>query len=192
MFGCSASIDISNMNTLTIRSSFDLCKGLRSCFRSVTNTIACSRIATSVIVVIPMIGMIFALFLEQFTQIDVYYRYIVYPPLYVISSLTFVFGMLGLISIKAELQNLLGFAAFVYAGIGYWATINILILITAGWSYFPIGSIFNILLRVAVPTSMWLFASSVMDRHRILVNEAIAAVSMPKEMKGQEEQLPSV
>jgi hypothetical protein len=181
MFGCASSVNISNMNTLTTRSSFDLCKGLRSCFRSVTNTIAYSRIATSVIVVIPMIGMIFALFLEHFTQIDAYYRYIVSPPLYVISSLTFVFGILGLISIKAELQNLLGFAAFVYAGIGYWATINILILITAGWSYFPIGSIFNILLRVAIPTGMWLFASSVMDRHRILVNEAIAAVSMPKE-----------
>ena len=164
---------------LQTRSTFDSCKGIRSCFRSLTNTIAASRVATSIVVFIPILIMIFTLILREFYEYSMYS--ILSPPIFVVSSLTFVFGIIGLISIKTEMQNLLGFAAFVYAGIGYWALINILILFSAGWSYWPADVMVKLLTWFCFPTCMWLFASSVMDRHRILVSDAIAnRVGTPK------------
>ena len=166
-----------------INSTLDSCKGVRSCFRSMTNTIASSRIATAVMISVPMVVMVITLFVVSSTpnysdSSLYYYRYLLTAPIYVVSALTLISGCIGLLALKAEMQNILGAVAFVYAGIGYWAVINMLILFLVGWSYLKAAAMFQILLWVAIPTFLWLFVSSVMDRHRILVSDAIAAAAV--------------
>ena len=168
--------------SIKINSTLDSCKGIRSCFRPLTNTIASSRVATAVMISVPMVVMVITLFMVSLATstnvMIIQFRYLLTAPIYVVSALTLAFGSIGLLALKAEMQNILGAAAFVYAGIGYWAIINLLILFLVGWSYLTASSMFQIILWVAIPTFLWLFVSSVMDRHRILVSDAIAAAAV--------------
>ena len=174
---------------MIVRSTHDACKGCRSCFRSMTHTIAINRILTGVFVSLPMLCVMALLiyFQQYWTYIDIrnqqynilQYKSILLSPLYFISTVTFIAGIVALIAIRLELQNLLGFCSFVYAAIAYWALINILIIFFSAWVYLPIYLIGLIFVWSIIPTILWLFTSAVMDAHRVQINEAIRLRSLP-------------
>jgi hypothetical protein len=174
---------------MIVKSTHDACKGCRSCFRSVTHTIAINRILTSVFSTLPMLCMVALLiYFERFWSViyiqnQTYYiqqwKPILLSPLYFVSTITFIAWILSIVAIKCELQNLLGFCSFVYAAIAYWALINILILFFTAWVYLPIAIIGLVFVWSIIPTLLWLFTSAVMDAHRIQINEAIRTRTPP-------------
>jgi hypothetical protein len=177
---------ILQQGSLVVKSTYDVCKGCRNCFKSLTSSLAQNRSTVAVFISLPMLIMVIALIYVE-TTISTYmgsvngmisFRFLAFSPLYVISFLTFITGSLALFALHAELQNLLGFAAFVYAAIGYWCVINLMILFLVGWTYLPLVAVGQFFLWISIPMFCWLFTSAIMDAHRILVTAAISARSL--------------
>ena len=170
---------------IAVKSTSDFCKGCRNCYRSLTKSLAINRSVVACFIAAPMVAMVVALIYVETTIASymgssgglVTYRFLAFSPLYVISFLTFIFGGLGLFAVHSELQNLLGFCAYVYSAIGNWAVINLMILFLVGWTYLPLYAVGQFILWISVPMFLWLFTSAVMDAHRVLVTEGIASAS---------------
>ena len=165
----------------------DTCKPFRDVFNSFVKVIASSKLFTGILTTIPIISMIAAMiYFETSLKAIVFdnttyeistYKYVILSPVIVVSSLTFIFGSAGLLAIKFQFQNVLGFSSFVYASIAYWAIINILIITFCMVPYFSMLTIGKVLSWAIISSIIWLFTSAVMDAHRQGVNDAIAPSS---------------
>jgi len=174
--------------TMEVKKGCDCCLPFRNGFNKMAESLASSKISTTIFTAIPMISMIVALIYFETSFNTIYfnnqpyqitaYKYIILSPVIVVSSLTFIFGALALLAIKFELQNLLGFCSFVYASIAYWAIINILIIIFCMVPYFATTVIGSILAWSIPSTFIWLFTSAIMDAHRVSVNNAISGLPL--------------
>ena len=173
----------------SLRSGCDACKPFREGFNKVAESLAGSKVSTTIFTILPMASMIVALIYFETSFSTIYfnnqsyqitaYKYIILSPVIVVSSLTFVFGSLALLAIKFELQNLLGFCSFVYASIAYWVIINILIIVFCMVPYFA-GSLIGSILAWSIPSAfVWLFTSAIMDAHRKNINNAISGRATP-------------
>jgi len=179
----------SSSNTMDINKGCDTCKPFREGFAKLTAAVARSKISTAVFTAIPILSMIVALiyFETSFNIINFNnvnyevsaYKYIILSPVIVVSSLTIIFGFIGLVAIRFEFQNVLGFSSFVYAAIAYWMMINILIIVFCMIPYFSRSLIGSILAWSGFSIALWLFSRAVMDAHRKNVNSALAAAADP-------------
>jgi len=171
----------------SLRSGCDTCKPFREGFNKMAESLASSKVSTTLFTILPMVSMTVALIYFETSFSTIYfnnqqyqitpYKYIILSPVIVVSSLTFIFGFLALLAIRFELQNLLGFCSFVYASIAYWAIINILIIVFCMVPYFA-TSVVGSILGWSIPSAfVWLFTSAVMDAHRKNVNNAISGIA---------------
>ncbi len=172
---------------LAVRSSIDVCKGCRKCCRSLIKTIAQNRLATAIVISLPMLAMsAFLIYIETsltsfihtlpalqnlaaFTQ----YKMVIFSPFYTLAGITYGFGLLAMLSIKCEWQNLIRFSAFVYRGIAHWVLLSIFLLIIPIAGYLPLYIIFQVSCWSLLPASLWLFTAGVMTGHSDLITAAI-------------------
>lgn len=171
---------------LAVRSSLDLCKGCRSMCNSLIKTIASSRIATVFIISLPMLAISsfliyaeisLASFLNAFSSYNAaaytQYKTIVFSPIYTLAGITYGFGILGMIGVKWEFQNVLRFSAFVFRGIAHWVLLSIFLLLFPIAGYLPLSMIFQIICWSLFPAGIWLFTAAVMTGHGELITAAI-------------------
>lgn len=172
---------------LAVRSSTDVCKGCRKCCQSLTKTVANNRGLTAGTIALPMLIMVFFLIyietaIEAFIedklipyQVQIYrqYKLTLFSPFYILASITFGFGILAMLSIKCEYQNILRFCAFVYRGIAHWVLLSIFLLTGPIAGYLPLYMIFQIICWSLVPAGIWLFTAGVMTAHSDLITHAI-------------------
>ncbi len=178
---------VRDIGGLAVRSSIDVCKGCRKCCGSLTKTIAANRLATGIIISLPMLAMSgFLIYIETsltsyihtlpalsnlaaFTQ----YKTTIFSPFYILASITYGFGLLAMLSIRCEWQNLIRFAAFVYRGIAHWVLLSIFLLIIPIAGYMPLYIIFQVSCLSLLPAGLWLFTAGVMTAHSDLITSAI-------------------
>lgn len=177
---------VRDIGGLAVRSSIDVCKGCRKCCGSLTKTIAANRLATGIVISLPMIAMsCFLIYLE--TSLTTFlstlpalhiptfnqYKMVIFSPFYTLAGITFGFGFLAILSIKCEWQNLIRFSAFVYRGIAHWVLLSIFLLIIPIAGYLPLYIIFQISCWSLLPATLWLFTAGVMTAHSDLITSAI-------------------
>jgi hypothetical protein len=141
----------------------------------VNDIVAKSTFFTSLVILVPMIAVFALLLFCEYgiktinlnnNDYDVQeYRHILLTPVYVIASITWISGFAGLISTRLKLQTILKICSYVYAAIGYWCILNIIILIFTAWSYLTISTICHIFLWSSLVTLFWLLSSSVMKAY---------------------------
>ena len=154
----------------------DMCKPVRNTFNALTNFFAKSKILTSIYILIPMIMMFILLMYFEYGIVSIYFQDTQYdfdefrkffsPPVILISSMTFVSGILSLISVYFGFQNVIGMCSFVYSSIAYWALINTLIIVLCTYDYLNHQTIGYGFLASSLVSCVWLFSSAVMDAHR--------------------------
>jgi hypothetical protein len=171
---------------LAVRSSVDVCKGCRKCCISLVKTVAANRLATGIVISLPMIAIsCFLIYTEtaltsfihtlpslniaQFNQ----YKMVIFSPIYTLSGITYAFGLLAMLAIRCEWQNLLRFSAFVYRGIAHWVLLSIFLLIFPIAGYLPMYIIFQVTCWSLLPSGLWLFTAAVMTGHCDLITSAI-------------------
>ena len=172
---------------LAVRSSIDVCKGCRKCCGSLIKTIAANRLATGIVISLPMIAMsCFLIYIETsltsfihtlpalsnlaaFTQ----YKTTIFSPFYILAAITYAFGLLAMLAIKCEWQNLIRFSAFVYRGIAHWLLLSIFLLIIPIAGYLPLYIIMQVSCWSLLPATLWLFTAGVMTGHSDLITSAI-------------------
>ncbi len=177
---------VRDIGGLAVRSSIDVCKGCRKCCGSLIKTIAQNRLATAIVISLPMLAMsCFLIYLETslstFLQtlpalnIPAYtqYKLIIFSPFYTLAGITYGFGLLAMLSLKCEWQNLIRFSAFVYRGIAHWVLLSIFLLIIPIAGYLPLYIIFQISCWSLLPATLWLFTAGVMTGHSDLITAAI-------------------
>ncbi len=174
---------------LAVRSSIDVCKGCRKCCGSLIHTIAQNRLATGIVISLPMLAMAaFLIYIETsltsfihtlpalqnlaaFTQ----YKMVIFSPFYTLAGITFGFGLLAMLGIKCEWQNLIRFSAFVFRGIAHWLLLSIFLLFIPIAGYLPLYIIFQVSCWSLLPAGLWLFTAGVMTGHSDLITAAIEA-----------------
>lgn len=168
---------------LAVRSSTDMCKGCRSCCRSLVKTIAQNRVGTGCIIAIPMIIIaVCIIWLESIlsmvpnlTRNPYYYEYktVIFSPVYALTGITEGFGLIGILAIRMEYQNLLRFSAFVYRGIAHWVILTVFLFLIPLANFVPFGLILYFTLWSCIPAFIWLFSAAVMTGHSDLITAAI-------------------
>ena len=148
-----------------------------------TNGVAKSALFTSLIILAPMIAMFAVLIFCEYGistinvnnfEYDIQtYRHILLTPIYVIASITWISGFAALVSMRLKLQPILKLCSFVYAAIGYWCILNIIILIFTAWAYLSMATIGHIFLWSSLVTIVWLFSASVMKAYGEEMNLAV-------------------
>jgi hypothetical protein len=184
---------VRDIGGLAVRSSVDVCKGCRKCCISLIKTIAQNRLATSIIIGLPMIAMsCFLIYVE--TSLTTFiqtlpalniptfnaYKMVIFSPIYTLAGITYGFGLLSLIAIRCEFQNLLRFCAFVYRGIAHWVLLSIFLLIIPIAGYLPLYIIFQVSCLSLLPAGLWLFTAAVMTGHGDLITSAIEGHSQAR------------
>lgn len=171
---------------LAVRSSIDVCKGCRKCCGSLTKTIAANRLATAIVIGLPMLAMsAFLIYIETSLTSFIHtlpslnipafqqYKLVIFSPFYTLAGITYGFGLLAMLSIKCEWQNLIRFSAFVYRGIAHWVLLSIFLLIIPIAGYLPLYIIFQVSCLSLLPAGLWLFTAGVMTAHSDLITSAI-------------------
>jgi len=172
---------------LAVRSSTDACKGCRRCCQSLTKTVAQNRGLTIGCIALPMLTMAFFLiyietaieaFIEEKLipyQVQIYrqYKLTLFSPFYILASITFGFGLLAMLSIKCEHQNILRFCAFTYRGIAHWILLSVFLFTGPIAGYLPLYLVFQIACWSLIPSLLWLFTAGVMTAHSDLITQAI-------------------
>lgn len=171
---------------LAVRSSVDVCNGCRKCLRSLIKTIAQNRMATGIVISMPMIAMsCFLIYIETSLTSFIHtlpslniptfqaYKLVIFSPFYTLAGITYGFGLLAMLAIRCEWQNLLRFAAFVYRGIAHWVLLSIFLLIIPIAGYLPLYIIFQVSCLSLLPAFLWLFTAGVMTGHSDLITAAI-------------------
>ena len=177
---------VRDIGGLAVRSSVDVCNGCRKCLRSLIKTIAQNRLATGIVISMPMIAMsCFVIYIETSLTSFIHtlpslniptfqaYKLVIFSPFYALAGITYGFGLLGMLAIKCEWQNLLRFAAFVYRGIAHWVLLSIFLLIIPIAGYLPLYIIFQVSCWSLLPSFLWLFTAGVMTGHSDLITAAI-------------------
>lgn len=178
---------VRDIGGLAVRSSIDVCKGCRKCCSSLIKTVAQNRLATGIVISLPMIAMsCFLIYIEtsltsfihtlpsltnvaQFTQ----YKNTIFSPFYTLAGITYGFGLLAMLAIRCEWQNLLRFSAFVYRGIAHWLLLSIFLLFIPIAGYLPLYIIMQVSSLSLLPAALWLFTAGVMTGHSDLITIAI-------------------
>ncbi len=172
---------------LAVRSSIDVCKGCRKCCGSLIKTIAANRLATGIVISLPMVAMsCFLIYIETSLTSFIHtlpalsnlaafsqYKTTIFSPFYILAGITYGFGLLAMISIRCEWQNLIRFSAFVYRGIAHWVLLSIFLLIIPIAGYLPLYIIFQVSCWSLLPALLWLFTAGVMTGHSDLITSAI-------------------
>jgi hypothetical protein len=193
-----------NAGTLVVRSSTDVCKGCRKCCQSLIKTVANNRSLTIGCICLPIIVMAFFLIYLETTvetfveeklipyQIQMFrqYKLTLFSPMYILASITFGFGVLAMLAIRCEYQNILRFCAFVYRGIAHWILLSIFLLTGPIAGYLPLYMIFQIICWSLFPSMLWLFTAGVMTGHSDLVTHAIEQTSLSVKQINQEFTMP--
>lgn len=178
----------SEMSHLAVRSSMDACKGCRRFCSALIKALGQNRLASGIIITLPMLAMscfliyietYFTDFLGAYTKLNIQifevYKNIIFSPIYTLAAITFAFGLLALLAIRCEYQNLLRFSAFVYRGIAHWTLLTTFLLLIPIGKYLPTGIVFQILMWSYLPAALWLFTAAVMTGHSDLLTAAIEA-----------------
>ncbi len=178
---------LSQYGGLAVRSSTDVCKGCRKCCQSLVKTVGANRGLTIGCICLPILVMVFFLIyietaIEAFIedklipyQVQVYrqYKLTLFSPFYILASITFGFGILAMLAIKCEYQNILRFCAFVYRGIAHWILLSVFRLTGPIAGYLPLYMVFQIACWSLIPSMLWLFTAAVMTGHSDLITSAI-------------------
>ena len=179
---------VRDIGGLAVRSSVDVCNGCRKCCGSLIKTIAANRLATGIVISLPMLAMsCFLIYLETSLASFIHtlpslnipafqqYKMVIFSPFYTLAGITYGFGLLAMLAIKCEWQNLIRFSAFVYRGIAHWVLLSIFLLIIPIAGYLPLYIIFQVSCWSLLPASLWLFTAGVMTGHSDLIIKAIEA-----------------
>lgn len=178
---------VRDIGGLAVRSSIDVCKGCRKCCGSLIKTIAANRLATGIVISLPMVAMsCFLIYIETSLTSFIHtlpalsnlaafsqYKTTIFSPFYILAGITYGFGLLAMISIRCEWQNLIRFSAFVYRGIAHWVLLSIFLLIIPIAGYLPLYIIFQVSCWSLLPALLWLFTAGVMTGHSDLITSAI-------------------
>jgi hypothetical protein len=157
-----------------------------------TKTVANNRGLTIGCICLPMfVMMLFLIYIETAieafiegkltnyqVQIYQYYKLTIFSPFYILASITFGFGVLAMLAIKCEYQNILRFCAFVYRGIAHWILLSVFLLTGPIAGYLPVYMVFQIAAWCLVPSMIWLFTAGVMTAHSDLITNAIEQKSI--------------
>ena len=177
---------VRDIGGLAVRSSVDVCNGCRKCCGSLIKTIAQNRLATVIVISLPMIAIsCFLIYLETSLASFIHtlpslniptfqqYKTTIFSPFYILSGVTYGFGLLAMIGIRCEWQNIIRFSAFVYRGIAHWVLLSIFLLIIPIAGYLPLYIIFQVSCLSLLPAALWLFTAGVMTGHSDLITSAI-------------------
>jgi hypothetical protein len=177
---------VRDIGGLAVRSSIDVCKGCRKCCGSLTKTIAANRLATGIVIGLPMLAMsAFLIYIETSLTTFIHtlpslnipafvqYKMVIFSPFYTLAGITYGFGLLAMISIRCEWQNMIRFSAFVYRGIAHWVLLSIFLLVIPIAGYLPLYIIFQVSCWSLLPAGLWLFTAGVMTAHSDLITSAI-------------------
>jgi hypothetical protein len=177
---------VKDIGGLAVRSSIDVCKGCRKCCGALVKTIAANRLATGIVISLPMIAMsCFLIYLETSLASFIHtlpslniptfqqYKLAIFSPFYTLAGITYGFGLFAMLGIKCEWQNLVRFSAFVYRGIAHWLLLSIFLLFIPIAGYLPLYIILQISSLSLLPAGLWLFTAGVMTGHSDLITAAI-------------------
>jgi hypothetical protein len=173
-------------NHFVVKSSIDVCKGCRRFCISLIKTIAGNRLATGMLISLPMLVMAgFLIYIETYISdfianiermnVHVFWEYknLIFSPIYTLATITFGFGVVAIVGIKCEFQNILRFSAFVYRGIAHWILLTVFLLMIPILGYLPIYLLSQIVLWSFLPAGLWLFTAAIMTGHADLIIRAI-------------------
>lgn len=134
-----------------------------------------SKLLSALFITIPMIIMFILLVYFQYGIKTIYFRGYAYdfsefrqfftPPLLLVSSITFVTGTVSLISVYFSFTSIIGLCSYIYSAIAYWLILNTIIISFCSWDYLNHDVIGYIFLWATIASSLWLFASAVMDAY---------------------------
>lgn len=178
---------VRDIGGLAVRSSIDVCKGCRKCCGSLIKTIAANRLATGIVISLPMIAMsCFLIYIETSLTSFIHtlpalsnvagfaqYKSTIFSPFYTLAGITYGFGLLAILGIRCEWQNIVRFSAFVYRGIAHWLLLSIFLLFIPIAGYLPLYIIFQVSCWSLLPATLWLFTAGVMTGHSDLITSAI-------------------
>lgn len=167
---------VKNTVKFTARSTMDICYGCRKFCTALISSLAHNRYTTVGVISLPMIAMTaFLIYLEVYiVQIFRYnYNNIYSSPVFVLAGITYLFGLLGMLSVRYELQNLLRFCAYIYRSISDWIIISILLIFILVIGYLPSVYSIQVLTWSILPAAIWLFTAEVMRAHSNLITAAI-------------------
>ena len=176
-----------NAGGFSARSSMDICYGCRKFCTALISSLAHNRLATIGVITLPMLAMTaFLIYLEVYIIKIFSYNYnnIYASPIYVLAGITYLFGVLGILSVRYEFQNLLRFCAYIYRSISDWIIISILLIFILVVGYLPSVYAIQVLLWAILPAAIWLFTAEVMRTHCNLITAAIEnRATAPQEAK---------
>lgn len=160
------------------------------CCKSLVKSIAQNRLATAIVISFPIIAIsCFLIYIETSLTSFIHtlpslniptfqqYKTTIFSPFYILSAITYGFGLLGMLAIKCEWQNMLRFSAFVYRGIAHWVLLSIFLLIFPIAGYMPLYIIMQVTCWSLLPAALWLFTAAVMTGHCDLITAAIENAS---------------
>ena len=155
-----------------MKSTYDSCKGCRSCYRSLVNTIAKSPVMTGIVIALPTLYLIFTLI-----SVNTYFRTIYGSYLNglvgTLFAISFLVSFISSVSIYYEFHNIVGGFSIVFYALGYWSLVNSVFIITAGLSLITSGYVVTFFFSQTPMTWSWLFAASVMVAYRNHVSELV-------------------
>ena len=155
-----------------MKSTYDSCKGCRSCYRSLVNTIAKSPVMTGVVISLSTLYLMFSLISVNTYFRTIYGSYLngLVGTLFAISLLV---NIIACASIYYEFHNIVGGLSIIFYALGYWSLVNSVIIITAGWSLITSGYVVTFFFSQTPMTWSWLFAASVMVAYRNHISEIV-------------------
>ena len=166
-----------------MKSTYDSCKGCRSCYRSLVNTIAQSPVMTGVVISLPTLYLLFSL-ISVNTYFRTSYGSYLNGIVGILFSISLLVNIISCVSIYYEFHNVVGGFSIIFYALGYWSLVNSLIIITAGWSIITSSYVITFFFSQTPMTWTWLFSASVMVAYRNHVSELVQKRLEPVVVQG--------
>ena len=133
----------------------DICKGFRECYNAVMKAVVSNAVITGVLMGIPSYYLITGLLMHgsviSYSPAYVSIANNASGPFFTLLGFTLLAWVIGCVSIKLMMPNVLGIMAFGHSAIGSWWLVNFAIIFIGGWSYIPAGIMMLILMGIIIP-----------------------------------------
>ena len=166
----------------------DICKGFRECYNAVMKAVVSNAIITGVLMGIPSYYLITGLLMHgsviSYSPAYVSIANNASGPFFTLLGFTLLAWVIGCVSIKLMMPNVLGIMAFGHSAIGSWWLVNFAIIFIGGWSYIPAGIMMLILMGIIVPGILWHLTADIIRAYKHKLIDEIASASLASQAVG--------
>ena len=160
----------------------DICKGFRECYNAVMKAVVSNAVITGILMGIPSYYLITGLLMHgsviSYSPAYVSIANNASGPFFTLLGFTLLAWVIGCVSIKLMMPNVLGIMAFGHSAIGSWWLVNFAIIFIGGWSYIPAGIMMLILMGIIVPGILWHLTADIIRAYKHKLIDEIASASL--------------